>query len=100
MPRDPRERMLPTVTRALLVFVSAAMAVVAFIAAIAVVFAGIDAYMVASERAMPGEPIFLDTLAQPLGDSLLNVAIGIAIIGFAAVVRAYIERRLRTPSDS
>lgn len=91
--------MLAALTRLLLVLLAAAMAVVAFIAAIAVVFAGIDAYMVASGRAMPGEPIFLDTLARPLAESLRDAAIGIAIIALAAVVRAYIERRLRPSSE-
>ena len=75
-------------------FVSLVMALVAFVGCLYVAFAGIDAYMVASGRAAPGEPIFLDELARPLAESLHDVAVGIALIAAALFARWYIRRKI------
>ena len=79
--------------RHVLAFISAAMAVVAVLGCLYVVFPGLNAYMVASGRAAPGEPIFLDELALPLSESLSGVATGIALMTVAWLVRWCIRRR-------
>ena len=75
-------------------FVSFVMALVAFVGCLYVAFAGIEAYMVASGRAAPGEPIFLDELARPLAESLHDLGIGITLIAAALFARWYIRRKL------
>ena len=86
--------------RYLLAFLSAAMAVVAFIGCVAIVFPGINAYMVASGRAAPGEPIFLDELALPLTESFHDVGIGIALVAAALLVRRLIRHKTQRDNSS
>ena len=57
-----------------------------------VAFGGIHAYMVSFGRATPGEPIFLDELASPLEESLLQVAIGIALLVAAFLLNRLMKR--------
>ena len=58
------------------------------------VFAGAEAYMVALGGARPGDAIFLDTLARPLWESLLDMALGVGIISLGLWIR-WFGRRLR-----
>ena len=82
--------------RHVLHFISLVMALVGLVGCLYVAFGGIEVYLVASGRAAPGEPIFLDTLAQPLAESLRNVAIGIGLIALAMLVRWFIRRKWPT----
>jgi hypothetical protein len=61
--------------------------------------AGTDAYMVVFGGAKPGDAIFLDTLASPLRESLVDVALGICIIAIGLLTRAF-ARRLRRPAPN
>jgi hypothetical protein len=81
--------------RALLSLIANGLIVVALYGAVCVTFAGIDAYMVLSGRAMPGEPIFLDQLASPLDESLAAIGIGVLILCAATAVHLYLGRGTR-----
>ena len=85
--------MRASLTRGLLAFAAAAMAVIAFFACVMIAIAGIRVYMVGSGMANAGEPIFLDELAMPLDESVHHVAIGTAVIALALGIRAWIHRK-------
>ncbi len=61
---------------------------------IVLVFAGADAYMVAMGGAKPGDAIFLDTLASPLGTSVREALLGICVIAIGLLLSG-LARHLR-----
>jgi hypothetical protein len=57
-------------------------------------FAIANAYMVLFERIPPGTPVFLDELAQPLGNSLALLLCCALIIAIALVVHRFALRKI------
>jgi hypothetical protein len=62
------------------------------------VFAGAEAYMVTLGGAQPGDAIYLDTLAPPLWDSLLDMTVGVGLIGVGLWTRVFARSRRRAAS--
>ena len=56
--------------------------------------AGVDAYIVGIGGAKPGDATYLDTLAQPLPESLFDMAVGGCIITIGLLIRA-LDRHLK-----
>lgn len=53
----------------------------------------VDAYMVGIDRVPPGEPMFLDELAYPLRDALLDLMKGVGFLILAFFSRDYARRK-------
>lgn len=56
--------------------------------------AGISLYLVASGRARPGEPIYLDERAAPVAESAVGVLVSVLIVALGAVACSSIRRQL------
>jgi multisubunit Na+/H+ antiporter MnhC subunit len=83
-------------TRFLLAVLSVITALLALWGCALIALGGVHAYMVGSGKVTPGEPIFVDEIALPLGESMRAVVLGMALVAFALLVRAYVRRKDNT----
>lgn len=76
----------------LLAILAAVMMAGALVGCFYAAFGSIAIYMVATGRAAPGEPMYLDVAAPSLFESTIEVGIGVTLIVSGWAVRSYVER--------
>lgn len=70
-------------------------AVVAVVCGLGAVFSAMELYLVLDGRAIPGQPLHVDTLAPTAGQSMRSLAICIAAVAAACALSSFARARQR-----